>query len=61
MSGVRLNPPMKRACVLCGREDRWDASAGEWRIVTVDGEKRAGNRYCMHEWDITGNHKPILE
>ena len=61
MSDVRLNPPEERTCLLCGREDVWDAAAGEWRIRTVDGEKRAGSRFCMHEWDVTGTHKPVLE
>lgn len=61
MSDVTLNPPTQRRCVVCGREDVWDGDDDEWRIRSEDGEKLAGDRFCMHEWDITGNHKPILE
>jgi len=61
MNQVRLNPPKRRTCVICGREDVWDDSVGEWRIRVEDDEKLSGDRFCMHEWDITGTHKPILE
>lgn len=61
MNEVRLNPPRRRTCLLCGREDVWDDDVGEWRIRTQDGEKLAGERFCMHEWDITGTHRPISE
>lgn len=61
MGEVRLNPPRQRECVRCGRRDRWDDDARDWRIRVVDGEKQSGDRYCLHEWDITGTHKPITE
>ena len=61
MDEVQLNPPKERRCLVCGREDVWDDAAGEWRIREADGEKLTGDRFCMHEWDITGTHKPILE
>lgn len=61
MSDVELNPPERRRCLVCGREDVWDDEDGEWRVRTRDGEKVAGRRFCMHEWDVTGTHKPILE
>lgn len=60
MSDVQLNPPTKRRCLRCGREDVWDAEAGNWSIREVDGEKLDGNRFCLHEWDITGTHRPII-
>ncbi|MFB6353462.1 MAG: HEWD family protein [Halobacteriales archaeon] len=59
MADVTLNPPEQRTCVVCGREDVWDAEDGEWRIREVDGERQVGEPYCLHEWDITGNHRPI--
>ena len=61
MSDVQLNPPDERRCLICGREDVWDEGADEWQIREEDGEKVAGERFCMHEWDITGTHRPILE
>jgi len=61
MSDVRLNPPTERRCLVCGREDVWDPEAGEWRVRVEDGEKVSGERFCMHEWDIAGTHRPVLE
>jgi len=60
MPEVRLNPPKRRTCTRCGREDVWDEAVGDWTIREVDGEKRSGDRFCMHEWDITGSHTPIV-
>lgn len=59
MSDVKLNPPTERSCLRCGREDVWDDEVKDWTIRVVDGEKRAGDRFCLHEWDITGTHRPI--
>jgi len=59
MSEVTLNPPAERVCTRCGREDRWDEEVGDWTVREVDGEKRSGNLFCMHEWDITGTHAAI--
>jgi hypothetical protein len=59
MADVALVPPTRRACLKCGRQDEWDAKRGEWRICEIDGERQAGEPYCLHEWDITGNHRPI--
>lgn len=61
MGEVRLNPPRRRECRRCGRCDTWDDDVGDWRIRVIDGEKRAGDPFCLHEWDITGTHKPITE
>lgn len=61
MGMVSLNPPKARKCLRCGREDTWDPAVGDWTINEVDGEKQAGDRFCLHEWDITGSHKPIIE
>ncbi len=59
MDEVSLNPPTRRACVNCGREDVWDGAAGEWRIRVADGVRRFGEPFCLHEWDITGSHVPV--
>jgi len=60
MSRVRLNPPDRRTCTRCGREDIWDEEVDDWTIREVDDEKRSGDRFCMHEWDITGTHTAIV-
>ena len=56
---VELNPPTRRRCTRCGREDVWDEAAVGWRVRTEGGQKRSGERFCLHEWDITGTHPPI--
>ena len=61
MSNVELNPPKRRRCTRCGREDVWDEEVSDWTIEEVDGTKQSGDRFCMHEWDITGSHAPITE
>jgi len=61
MADVKLNPPTKRRCPRCGREDVWDDELQDWRIRVDDGEKLAGDRFCLHEWDITGTHRPISQ
>lgn len=61
MADGTLNPPKNRRCVVCGREDEWDEDTGGWRIRVIDGERRAGNRFCLHEWDIAGTHRPVTE
>ena len=61
MGDVALNPPKRRSCVLCGREDVWDGTVNDWAIREEDGEKLSGDRFCLHEWDITGSHTPIRE
>lgn len=60
MGNVRLNPPDRRACLRCGRRDIWDTDASDWKVEEHDGEKQAGSRFCLHEWDITGSHTPII-
>jgi hypothetical protein len=61
MSKPQLRRPTERACERCGREETWDASAKSWRIVVADGERRAGNVYCIHEWDINGRFAPFAD
>ncbi len=61
MSDVTLSPPKQRTCTRCGREDVWEEEVSDWTIREVDGTKRSGDRFCMHEWDITGSHAPIRE
>jgi hypothetical protein len=47
--------------MLCGRNDEWNGESENWEIKIVDGDLKKGERFCMHEWDITGTHKPIIE
>ena len=58
---VRLCPPTNRECTLCGRKEEWNAEIVNWEIGEVGGEKMIGEKFCMHEWDITGTHKSIIE
>jgi hypothetical protein len=59
MADVELTPPTERACERCGREDAWDDDAGHWAIVVEDDEKRAGDPFCLHEWDVTAEYNPF--
>jgi hypothetical protein len=59
MSDVSLKPPKRRTCIRCGREDVWDEDVNDWAVREIDGEKRSGDRFCLHEWDITGSHTSI--
>lgn len=55
----KLRTPEDRTCERCGRSEFWDEDAGVWRIAREDGERVAGDIYCIHEWDITGEFTPI--
>lgn len=59
MTSGELRRPTDRTCERCGREETWDTGVESWRIVVVDGEKRTGNVYCVHEWDINGRFAPF--
>lgn len=61
MEDVTLNPPSHRRCVICGREDVWNDDVNDWTIREENERKLSGDRYCLHEWDITGTHRPITE
>jgi len=54
-----ITSPRERTCERCGRRDVWDDADNTWRIAVEDGEKRAGNPHCLHEWDINGNFNPV--
>ncbi|WP_181691847.1 HEWD family protein [Natronomonas sp. LN261] len=56
---VEIVPPTRRICERCGRTDVWDADADNWVIVEEDGERKTGDRHCIHEWDINGQYNPI--
>ena len=58
---VRLCPPTDRECTLCGRKEEWNAEDINWEAEEGEGEKKIGETFCMHEWDITGTHKSIIE
>ena len=56
---VEIVPPDRRECQRCGRRDEWDEAAGKWVIAVEDGERRVGNKHCVHEWDIDGAYNPV--
>ena len=56
---VEIIPPSRRTCERCGRIDVWDDDAENWVIAEEDGQRRVGNRHCIHEWDINGRYNPI--
>ncbi len=56
---VEIVPPTRRRCERCGRSDVWDEAAENWVIVEESGEKRDGDRHCIHEWDINGQYNPV--
>jgi hypothetical protein len=58
---IRIVPPTERTCERCGRQDRWDEETENWVIATVDGDRKAGNVSCIHEWDINGSYNPVRE
>lgn len=58
---VEIEPPTRRSCERCGREDVWDEEANNWVIRVEGGERLVGDRHCIHEWDINGGYSPIVE
>jgi len=54
-----LRKPKKRVCERCGRQEVWDEDAESWRIREVEGDRKVGNKYCIHEWDINGAFVPF--
>ncbi|HIJ12170.1 MAG TPA: hypothetical protein HA275_00335 [Halobacteriales archaeon] len=58
---VRLCPPTDRKCILCERVEEWDGETSNWEIREINGKEMVGEKFCMHEWDITGTHKSIIE
>ncbi|PSQ37418.1 hypothetical protein BRD05_00615 [Halobacteriales archaeon QS_9_70_65] len=56
---AEIVPPDRRRCQCCGRTDVWDESAGKWVIAAENGERRVGDKHCIHEWDINGQYNPI--
>ncbi|MEF8856000.1 MAG: HEWD family protein [Haloplanus sp.] len=58
--GVTIRKPTARQCENCGRKEVWNDATGTWRVARDDdGERIAGNVYCIHEWDINGTFVPI--
>ncbi|WP_170977473.1 HEWD family protein [Halorussus salinisoli] len=53
---IQLDPPRERECQRCGRRDVWDDEVRNWRI---QDDSRAGDPFCIHEWDINGAYQPI--
>lgn len=59
MTERELQPPRARECERCGRRDVWDDESPHWRIATIDGDGRAGDPFCIHEWDVNGSYNPF--
>lgn len=57
----QIVPPTERECERCGRRERWDETAGVWRVIDSDDEVATGQAHCLHEWDINGTYSPIEE
>lgn len=51
-----IDPPDRRSCERCGREEVWSDGRGTW--VVADGAD-PGNPHCVHAWDITGTYNPV--
>jgi hypothetical protein len=58
---AEIVPPTRRRCERCGRTDAWDDATDNWTIVEEDGERLAGDKHCIHEWDINGQYNPVAE
>ena len=56
---IEIVPPKRRSCERCGRTDVWDGEADNWIIAEEYGERKVGNKHCIHEWDINGRYNPI--
>ena len=52
---VQIRRPATRTCVRCGRAERWDDGAGAWLVSDND----IGEKFCIHDWDITGEFAPV--
>ncbi|KYH25523.1 hypothetical protein HAPAU_21970 [Halalkalicoccus paucihalophilus] len=58
LARTELRTPQRRECECCNRHEVWDANDSCWRIATEGGERLAGHRHCIHEWDIDGTFRP---
>ncbi|MFB6141014.1 MAG: HEWD family protein [Halosimplex sp.] len=55
-------PPDERECERCGRADVWSDESGTWTVATDEnGDRLAGDPFCLHEWDINGTYNPLGE
>ena len=52
---AEIRQPGTRMCTQCGREERWDTEDRAWRVA----EEEAGEVFCIHDWDITGEFTPV--
>ena len=59
MAQGAIRKPEKRICERCGRREIWDKERETWRVQRVDGKRRQGGPYCLHEWDINGTFAPF--
>jgi hypothetical protein len=54
-----LRTPERRTCTRCGRTERWDEDHTNWKVTTEAGQRRVGDPFCIHEWDIDGSFRPF--
>ncbi|WP_193718045.1 HEWD family protein [Halarchaeum grantii] len=52
---VNIRAPNERSCVRCGRREAWDDDVIAWRVP--DGDE--GEVSCIHNWDVTGEFRPV--
>jgi len=52
---VNIRAPNERRCVRCGRRESWSESASAWRVPNDD----VGEVACIHDWDVTGEFRPV--
>jgi hypothetical protein len=55
---VTIRKPTERECEKCGRREVWNDATGTWRVAVGD-DRRVGEVYCIHEWDINGTFVPV--
>ncbi|WP_338738467.1 HEWD family protein [Haloplanus salilacus] len=56
---ITIRKPTERECEACGRREVWNDATGTWRVAVANDDRRVGNVYCIHEWDINGTFVPI--
>jgi len=53
-----IEPPQRRRCERCGREEAWNDEAGTWVAADTEDDCR-GDPHCVHVWNITGSYNPL--
>lgn len=56
---VELDPPEARTCERCGRTEVWSDEQGTWVAADPSDGGTLGTPHCVHDWDISGNYRPV--